>query len=437
MVTQRRARRPKVERLPVPPDQPMDSSEKMLAFLMNQRASSFPTLRVRDRRPEPVTGVSEPLVMHHQMRGGLLPFVAKVGGLGHKLDEIHAVYDIIMAQDLRYDLRQGFHFPSGASGALSPFLMNMSMGAKQDTALRYQCEAQVARRALNGRSKTFRDRLTAFSALGLGNYAVEQIMHAWVAAVPFGAMALDNIRPSFGVRHYPDKAPDVSGYFVLESPDPAWGNGAVERALKAMGEDTLWNQISAFDRATFKERGFGILAIDLPADGTLEVKLYKRSEKIGPGQLKRLLASVEAGPEGAELLKRFTDLFVPPYVKKLIGGIGYVLDRGGRPPAFKLYLDTSRMYDDWEAVTRLRTWLTDVGFHQARDVFEQIRAALAPEVSLRGVGNFIDLVSLDVGKAGLFKTTVYYAPEVSLRELALRHRDLLPTWGGALSWDRT
>jgi hypothetical protein len=404
---------------------------------MSQRASSFPMLRVRDPHPQPVTNVPEPLVMHHQMRQGLLPFVARAGGLAHKLEEIHAVYDVIMGQDLRYDLRQGFHFPSGASGALSPFLMNMSMGAKQDTALRYQCEAQVARRALHGRSRVFRDRLTAFNALGLGTYAMEPLLRAWVAAVPFGAMALDNIRPSFGVRHYPDRAPDVSGYFVLEAPDPAWGHGAVERALKAMGEDALWDQISAFDKATFKERGFGILALDLPADGGLEVKLYKRSERIGPGQVKRLLASVEAGPEGAELLKRFTGLFVPPYIKKLIGGVGYVLDRGGRPPAFKLYLDTSRMYDDWEAVQRIRAWLTEVGFHQARDVFEQTRAVLAPEVSLRGIGNFVDMVSLDVGKAGLFKTTVYYAPEVSLRELALKHRDLLPTWDGALSWDRT
>ncbi|MEW5849494.1 MAG: hypothetical protein AB2A00_11805 [Myxococcota bacterium] len=424
------------ERLKVP-ENPLDSDEKQARFREAQRVHAIPTLRIRERAPTPVQGVAEPLVMHHQMRNGLLPFIARGAGLAHKLDEIHAVYDAIMQDDLRYDLREGTPLPSGASGALSPFLMNMSLGARQDSALRYQCEPVVPRRALGGRSRAFKERLRQATGLGWGSYAVEKVIAAWVAAVPYNAMTLDNIRPSFGVRHYPDRPPDICAYFVLEHDDPRWSHDATRRALLAMGEAELWEQVDAFCRATFRELGLFILAVDLPADGSYEVKLYKRSEKIGRAQLQRLLDVVHAGPEGEERFREFRRTFVPSYVRNLIGGIGFVMDRGGRPPVAKIYLDTSMMYDDWEAVQRLSRWLTALGYAQPRDFWESLRTRLAPQQSLEGVGNFMDMVSLDVGAAGLFKTSLYYAPEVSLGRLAREWPRELPTWDGALAWDRT
>ncbi|MEW5849361.1 MAG: hypothetical protein AB2A00_11130 [Myxococcota bacterium] len=344
--------------------------------------------------------------MHHQVRHGLLPTLAALAGLAHKLPEVHVVYDALVGDDLRYDLRQGSPLPSGASGALSPFLLSMSMGAQQDTAVRYQCEPVVPRRTFGGRPAAFKKRLGAAVRSGVGNYAVDKVMAAWVAACPFESMTLDNVRPSFGVRHYPNRGPDISAYFVLETPDPMWSHGAVQRALQAMGEDELWRQIEAFDKATFRVRGFGILAVDLAADGTFEVKLYKRSERVGPRQLARLFAALGADARGEELYRRFRRTFVPSYVRPLLGAIGWVFDRGGRPPACKIYLDTSMMYDDAEAIRRLRGWLDDVGFSSAREVFERVQEQVAPTELLVGVGNFIDLVSLDVGGQGRFKTTV-------------------------------
>lgn len=424
------------ERLPVP-ENPLDTGEKVVRFLVNQRASSIPSLRVRQ---EPVVvrrDIPQPLSMHHQMRNALLPAVANRAGLQHKLTEIHAVFDALVQDDLRYDLREGAPMLSGASGALSPFLVNMSFGAGQDSAVRYQCEPVVQRRALGGRSHAFRNRMRAVRELEIGTYAFDKVMAAWVAAVPYGAMALDNIRPSFGVRHYVDKPPDVSAYFVLEAPDPAYGHNAVQRALEAMGESGLWQQIQDFDKATFKERGFGILALDCGANGSLDVKLYKRSEKITRGQIATIMDSLDAGERGQELFQRFRKTFVPSYVHVLHGGIGFVLDRGSRPPAFKLYLDTSMMYDDAEAVARLDDWLTQVGFTDGMRIFREVREIMAPGETLKGTGNFMDMVSLDVGARGLFKTSLYYAPEVPLKKLAQQDAQTLPTWNGALDWNQT
>jgi hypothetical protein len=417
------------------PENPLGSAARMGNFLLSQRTNNVPSLRARPVDIKANVTLRQPLSMHHQIRHGLLPAVARRAGLEAKSGEILSVFDAVVGDDLRYDLRLGSPLPSGASGALSPFLMNMSFGAGQDSAVRYQCEPMVQKRALGGRSAAFKARLKAVRALGLGRHAFDKVMAAWVAAVPYEAMALDNIRPSLGVRHYAHKPPDVSAYFVLEAPDPAYGHQAVQRALEAMGEPELWEQIQEFDKATFKERGYGILALDCAADGSFEVKLYKRSERITRPQVKKVMAKVEATEEGVKLFERFKKTFVPPYVKILLGGIGFVLDRGGRPPAFKIYLDTSMMYDDAEAVRRLEAWLTEVGFSDGMKVFRDMRAVLAPERILEGVGNFMDMVSLDVGARGLFKTSLYYAPEVSLTRLAQKDPRLLPTWDGALSWD--
>ncbi len=423
--TQQRSRR-----YPVPPN-PIGTWDRLADFLVAQRTSNIPSLRTRGSLPAPAN-VPAPLSMHHQMRHGLIPALATRAGLQHKLAEIHAVYDALVVDDLRYDVRAGAPLPSGASGALSPFLLSMSMGAKQDTAVRYQCEPVVARRAIGGRSTTFKKRLTAAVRTGVGNYAADKVMAAWLACVPYGAMALDNVRPSFGVRHYMDRGPDLSAYFVIETPDPAFSHAAVRRALEAMGESDLWRQIEDFDRSTFKARGFGILALDLTADGGFEVKLYKRSERVGPKQLARLFSALGTHAQGEQLYQRFRKRFVPPYIKRLLGAVGWVLDRGGRPPACKVYLDTSMMYDDAEAIRRLRCWLDDVGFTEACALFDWVQGQVGPDAVLEGVGNFIDLVSLDIGGGGLFKTTVYYAPEVGLRQLAMRDPASLPTWGGAL-----
>lgn len=433
-MAQASARREK--RLPVPPN-PMGDLGQATAFLVSQRTHNIPALRGRQADVVADTAVPEPFSMHHQVRNGMLPALATRAGLGAKLGEIHAVYDAIVGDDLRYDLRHGTPLATGASGALSPFLLSMSMGARQDTAVRWQSEPLVPRRALGGRSTTFKKRLSAAVRCGVGNYAADKIVAAWVAAVPYGSMALDNIRPSFGVRHYPDRGPDISAYFVLETPDPAFSHAAVQRALTAMGQQEMWEQIDAFDRATFKVRGFGILALDLAANGTFEVKLYKRSEKVGPPQLRKLFNALGADAGAAQLYKRFKKTFIPPYIKELLGAVGWVFDRGGRPPACKIYLDTSMMYDDLEAIRRLRAWLEEVGFHDGRVLFDEIQGRIAPDALLENVGNFIDLVSLDIGGNGLFKTSVYYAPEVGLRLLAKGDGSGLPTWGGALSMERT
>lgn len=424
----------KAKRYVVPPN-PMGTWEQAAAFLNAQRVHNIPALRGHEKDIVRQHEVAQPLSLHHQVRHGMLPVLAGAAGMDHKLAEIHAVYDALVGDDLRYDLRAGSPMASGASGALSPFLLSMSMGARQDTAVRYQSEPVTPRRALGGRAATFKNRLRAAVRTGVGKHSADRVMAAWVAAVPYHAMALDNVRPSFGVRHYVDRGPDISAYFVLETPDPAWSHGAVQRALEAAGASELWRQIEAFDRDTFKVRGFGILAMDLDANGGFEVKLYKRSERIGPRQIARLLDALGAGARGEALYRAFRKRFVPSYERRLLGALGWVLDRGGRPPACKVYLDTSMMYDDAEAIRRLRLWLDEVGFHDGRALFDRIVEQTAPGTLLEGVGNYIDLVSLDVGASGLFKTTVYYAPEVGLGLLARRDPKQLPTWDGRLSWD--
>ncbi|MFH1812345.1 MAG: hypothetical protein ABIJ09_26650 [Pseudomonadota bacterium] len=355
------------------------------------------------------------------LRQRILPALARIDGLEGELPRVAQVVRGLVGGDLDFDLRQGPRHPSNLCEAQASLELAYTFGGREQCGLRYSTEPLAPRGVLRNRYTVFRDRLLRLMRELAPGYDVALLQRLFFVGVPRRAAAdTDTTITIAAVHHYRDRPPRLKAYFSCDWDNPGRARASAQALIGQAGSDELEAQARTFHRFYSPQGGVRMVGFDFEPGRAVEVKLYKTGEGLRPRSLARLIEEAGGGSEAQQGVQVFRDVFLDGATDPaLFDLVSRALRRGGGP-GLKLYIRPADLYDDAEALRRLRNWYGYLGKTEELAMVERGLATVAPLEVIGATRGFFNYFSVDVGHHGVSKTSVYYTPQIPLMHLA-RH----------------
>lgn len=164
--------------------------------------------------------------------------------------------------------------------------------------------------------------------------------------------------------------------------------------------------------------GGRMVGFDFAPHAPTEVKVYKEGKGLSRDALAAVVEDAGGNDAAREGIARFQDIFLDGDRDPARFDLVTLAPSRVRAPRLKLYIRPVDLYSDAEALRRLREWYRHLAREEELALVERGLAAVAPLEVLEGTKGFFNYLSVDVGAAGVTKTSVYYAPLISLRARA-------------------
>lgn len=365
---------------------------------------------------EPATA---PATFHWHVRERILPALARLDGLDERVDEVQRFYDLLAGRDLDFPLDAPPPFASNLCEEDCAIELAYTFGGRDDCGVRYSFEPTCRRSALKNRYTLCRDRVKAAMRAAGGGYDVDRFTALFKIGVPNDVLLSPSRDPTAticAIHHYRARAPRLKIYFSVDyASEPARALEQIRRLVGALEEPALDEQVEAFLAAFDPPGGGRMVGFDFEPHAPVEVKVYKEGKGLTPASLSAVVERAGGGAEAHEGIARFQDIFLDgerdPARFNLVT---LAPSRDGRA-RLKLYLRPVDLYGDDEALERLRAWYQHLGKADELALVERGLGAVAPLDVLARTRGFFNYLSVDVGPAGVSKTSVYYAPLVALR----------------------
>lgn len=279
---------------------------------------------------------------------------------------------------------------------------------------------------LRNRYELFRDRvLAAMQQLGPG-YDAATLHRAFRVAVPREILRRSDITVTIlAVHHYRDRLPRLKTYFSCDYPEPARARRAVRELIAVLDSSTLDAQTRQFFGLFKRGSGARMVGLDFESGQPVAAKVYCHGAGISPRKLSALIDWVGGSSAACAGLETFREIFLDgDRSTAALNLIALGLDRGG-DLRLKLYLRPVDHYPDGEALRRLRRWYRAIDREAELAAAEAGLAAVAPLALLDQTRGFFNYISVDVGAAGVTKTSLYFVPQIVLGQLARQDPDAL------------
>lgn len=358
---------------------------------------------------------------HWHVRERILPALARLDGLGERVDEIQRFYDLLAGEDLDFPVTGAPPFPSNLCEEDCALELAYTFGGRDDCGVRYSFEPTCRRTALKNRYTLCRDRMKSAMRTAGEGYDVERFTTLFKIGVPNDVLLSPSRDPTAticAIHHYRDRPPRLKIYFSADYPsEPERALEQIRRLVGALEEPILEEQVEAFLAAYDPPGGGRMVGFDFEPHAPVEVKVYKEGKGLTVETLARVIERAGGGPAAHEGVERFQDVFLDGDREPArFDLVTLAPGRDGRA-RLKLYIRPVDLYGDAEALRRLRAWYGALGKEEELALVERGLATVAPLEVLEGTRGFFNYFSVDVGPAGLTKTSVYYAPLVALRRV--------------------
>lgn len=358
---------------------------------------------------------------HWHVRERILPALAELDGLGERIDEVRRFYDILAGADLSFPVADAPPFPSNLCEESCAIELAYTFGGRDDCGVRYSFEPTCRRTALKNRYTLCRDRLkTAMRAAG-GGYDTDLFSALFKIGVPNDVLLSPSRDPTAticAIHHYRDRPPRLKIYFSVDFiSEPERALEQIRRLVSALGEPVLNEQVEAFLAAFDPPGGGRMVGFDFEPNVPVEMKVYKEGLGLSQSALASVIERAGGGPAAHEGVERFQDIFLDGDRDPGRFNLVTLAPRRDGHARLKLYVRPVDLYDDGEALRRLRTWYGALDKNDELALVERGLATVAPLEVLEGTRGFFNYLSVDVGPAGVTKTSVYYAPLIALRRV--------------------
>lgn len=354
-----------------------------------------------------------------QLRQRVFPALVTLDGLHDAWPQVQQVYDLLVGRDLDFDLRQGPPFPSNLCEDNAAIELAYTFGGPEQCGLRYSFEPTSKPGVLSNRYTVFRDRLRALQIMLGDDYDLSPLLQAAQLAVPRHLMRQAHTTVTIAaVHHYRDRPPRIKGYFSCDHDDTKLARQVALRLVELAGVKDLQAQTHAFFRHFRPLGGVRMLGLDVEPAKPLGLKVYKNGAGLSAPALGRLVDWVGGGAKALAGLRAFQDIFLDAKRNPAwLDLVCLVLNPKG-PAGLKIYIRPVDFYGDQEALQRLQRWYQWLG--QEQDFYVVMRGleAVAPLSALANTRGFFNYFSVDLGPAGVCKTSVYFAPQILLASLA-------------------
>ena len=333
---------------------------------------------------------------------------------------------MLVDADLDFDLRRGPSFPSNLCEENAAIELAYTFGERSRCGLRYSFEPTCKRGVIKNRYELFRDRmLTAMQQLGPG-YDAATLHRAFRVAVPREILRRSDITVTIlAVHHYRDRSPRLKAYFSCDYPEPERARRAVTDLIAVLGEPVLDAQTRQLLGLFKRSSGARMVGLDFEPGQPVAAKVYLHGAGIAQRRLAELIARVGGSDEARAGLKSFREIFLDG--RQRPGDFNLIalgLDRAG-DLRLKLYIRPVEFYPDGEALRRLRRWYQAIDKCDELAAAEAGLAAVAPLELLERTRGYFNYISVDVGAAGVTKTSLYFVPQIPLGRLAHQDPDAL------------
>lgn len=356
------------------------------------------------------------------VRERILPALARLDGLEEELDEVLAFFDVLAARDLDFDLREGPPYPSNLCEADCAIELGYTFGGRDTCGVRYSYEPTAKRSFIKPRYTLCRDRLRAAMRRAGDGYDVEAFTDLFHIGVPRDVQ-LAGVRDDAtvciaAIHHYKGgRPPRLKAYFSTDYDDPARSYEVTRQLVtRALGEEAL-EQVEAFGATYAELQSLRMVGIDFEPGRPLEAKVYGRASGLAERGLTELIALAKGDAPAREGVKLFLRIFADGAGPEALNLIALAPAPVGTP-RLKLYLRPVDHYGDAEALARLERWYRAIDRSAELESVVLGLGSVAPLDVLSRTRGFFNYVSVDVGPAGVTKTSVYFAPLIPLVELA-------------------
>ena len=372
--------------------------------------------------------IDDAFSFHAHVRGRVLPALARLDGLEAELDRVLAFYDALAARDLDFDLRQGPPWPSNLCEQDCALELAYTFGGRDTCGVRYSYEPTCKKSFLKPRHALCRDRLKAAMRLagddgddGDDGYDVEKFLELFHLGVPPDvqlAISGDATACIAAIHHYKGRAPRLKAYFSVDYVDVARSLDVTRGLVGALHDRGRSEQLEVFLEKWGPERGVRMVGFDFEPQRPLEAKVYRQGAGLDGHGLDELIAFAGGGSAARDGVRTFQDLLLDKDRDPARFNLVTLAPSSEHPPRLKLYIRPVELYDDAEALERLRRWYRALGCDDELASAEQGLAAVAPLDVLSRTRGFFNYLSVDVGPEGVTKTSIYFAPLLPLMWLA-------------------
>ncbi len=360
-----------------------------------------------------------PPSFHEDVRERILPELARLDGLGERLPEIQRFFDLLAGRDLDFDVRERPPFSSNLCEQDCALELAYTFGGHDDCGVRYSFEPTCRRTALKNRYTLCRDRMKAAMRAAGDGYDVDLFSELFKIGVPNDVLLAPFQDPTAtigAVHHYRDRPPRLKIYFSVDYPtEPPRALAQIRRLVGRLAEPRLDEQVERFLAAYDPPGGGRMVGFDFAPHTPTEVKVYKEGKGLSRAALAAVVEDAGGGDEARAGIAHFQDIFLDGDRDPARFDLVTLAPSRERAARLKLYIRPVDLYSDAEALRRLRAWYRHLRREDELALVERGLAAVAPLSLLDATKGFFNYLSVDVGAAGVAKTSVYYAPLVSLR----------------------
>lgn len=354
-----------------------------------------------------------------QLRQRIFPALVTLDGLHDAWPQVQQVYDLLVGRDLDFDLRQGPNYPSNLCEDNAAIELAYTFGGPEQCGLRYSFEPTSKPGVLSNRYTLFRDRLRALQNMLGDDYDLSPLLHAAQLAVPRHLMRQAHTTVTIAaVHHYRDRPPRIKGYFSCDHDDSRLARQVALNLVEIAGVKDLQTQTQGFFRHFRPQGGVRMVGLDVEPKKPLGLKVYKNGAGLSAPALRRLVEELGGGADALAGLRAFQDIFLGGKRSPALLDLVCLALKPKKPAGLKIYIRPVDYYGDEEALQRLQRWYQWLGREHDFAVVMQGLEAVAPLTALANTRGFFNYFSVDLGPAGVSKTSVYFAPQILLASLA-------------------
>jgi len=379
---------------------------------------------------DPSSTIEARFELRAHVRRRILPRLAELDGIASRIDEILALHDALMGDDLAFDLRTGPRFPSNLCAENANLEIGATFG-RDRTGVRTQMEPVCRRGVLKNRYTLARDRMAStMRALdeGFDEARFRSLWSTFMGGRVRFAHGEDATATILAAHHYSEGPPRLKAYFGCDYVDDRAHGFEIARSAIASLDDgaALVAQVETL-RAHFDDPVPRMVGFDFAPSAPVKAKMYVGSEGLSAEGLASLVRTVGGDARAEESVRAFLRSFVDDDGDDGVGALNLVcfaLDARG--PSLKLYARPVERMGDGETLARLAPWFASLDrAHELAHVSAALDAVCPSDVLAETRGAF-NYVSVDVTTAGVDKTSVYFVPQIPLAHLARTAPDRLP-----------
>jgi hypothetical protein len=361
---------------------------------------------------------------HWQVRERILPALAQVDGLSDQLPDVERFFDSLCDRDLDFDLRDKPPYASNLCEDDCAIELAYTFGGRDNCGVRYSYEPTCKKSMLKNRYALCRDRVRRTMREAGDGYDSSLFTAIFSEALDNDVLLDPFEEPTAticAIHHYKDRSPRLKMYFSVDYVDEDRALSKVRSLVEKLDAPRLSEQTECFLSAFEPAGGARMLGFDFEPGREVEVKVYKMGLGLDPSALGRLIDDAGGGHDAHAGVAAFQDIFLDGDRDPAAFNLVTLGPAREGPPRLKLYIRPVDLFDDGEALARLRRWFAHLGRNDELDLVERGLSAVCPLDVLDETRGFFNYLSVDVGPGGVSKTSVYFAPLIPLAQLAKKN----------------